>query len=55
MIMAKKERAVCTKFDKDTVTRIDTLVLNHKFDSRSSFIRRSVIEYLAECEEKILA
>ena len=52
--MAKKY-SVNVKFDKETLDRIDTLVEKKKFDSRSSFVRRAVIEYLPEYEEKILS
>ena len=46
---------ICTRYDDATVSRIDILVEKGKFDSRSSFIRRAVREYLDQFETKVLA
>lgn len=57
MIKLKKviDIGICTRYDDDTVSRIDILVEKGKFDSRSSFIRRAVREYLDQFETKVLA
>lgn len=50
-----KKIIIYTRLDKDTVSRIDFLVDNKKFDNRSSFIRRAVVEYLNELEPEVLS
>jgi len=53
--MKKRDNIVCVRFDDDKIKRMDTLIEKDKFDSRSSFIRRAVAEYLDTLEPKILA
>lgn len=53
--MSKKDNQLTIKFDKDTISRIDFLIEQKKFDTRSQFIRRAAIEYLSSFEQKILA
>lgn len=53
--MAKKEFAITVKFTYDQVRRMNELIKQDKFDTRSSFIRRAVVEYLNQLEQKILA
>jgi len=52
--MKKRRNIVCTRFDDDNLDRIDKLVDEDKYDSRSSFVRRAAIEKL-ERETKILS
>lgn len=49
------KKPVFVRFDSAIVKRIDLLIDKDKFDSRSSFIRRAVAEYLDELEPKILS
>lgn len=53
--MEKKDVPVQVRFSKSTIKRIDNLVEKKKFDDRSNFIRRAVVEYLDTFETKILA
>lgn len=53
--MEKKDIPIQVRFSKSTIKRIDRLIEKKKFDDRSNFIRRAVIEYLDQFEEKILA
>lgn len=46
---------IYTRLDEETVHRIDALIKKKKFDNRSSFVRRAVIEYLDQFETKVLA
>jgi len=46
---------IYTRLDKETIDRMDALIKKRKFDSRSSFIRRAVVEYLDQFETKVLA
>lgn len=52
-VMKKRLNVVCIRFDDDKINRMDKLVEDDNFDSRSSFIRRAVVEYLKEVEPKI--
>lgn len=51
--MKKKHNVVCIRFDNNKIERMDKLINEDKFDSRSSFVRRAVVEYLNELEPKI--
>jgi len=53
-LMKKRRNIVCTRFDDNNLSRIDKLIADDKYDSRSSFVRRATIEKI-ERETKILA
>jgi len=55
VMQKQKKIVVFTRLDQEDVKKIDRLVTNKDFDNRSSFVRKAVIEYLKELEQKILA
>ena len=46
---------IYTSLDEDDVKKLDELINKKEFDSRSSFIRKAVVDKLKELEQKILA
>lgn len=48
-----KKTLVCTRLDNEELKKIDSLVGKKDFDSRSSFVRKAVIEYLKVLEPKV--
>ncbi len=45
---------VNVKLPDDIVKKMDSLIEKHEFDTRSSLIRKAVVEYLKKYEEKTL-
>jgi len=52
-VMQKK--LIHTRLDSEDVDKIDALIKKKEFDNRSSFVRKSVVNYLKEFDHKILA
>ena len=46
---------IYTSLDEDDVKKLDELINKKEFDSRSSFIRKAVIDKLKTLEQKILS
>jgi len=54
-IVMTKTAQIYTRLDYDTLDEIDFLIKEKKYDTRSAFIRRAVIEKLNKEQGKILA
>ena len=52
--MKEKKYNIVTRLDNETIRKIDNLINENKYDSRSSFIRRAVLEYLDKLEQGII-
>ena len=53
--MKKFTIQVQARFSEDTIKKMDELITNKKFDSRVSFIRLAVNDYLERYDKPILA
>ena len=53
--MRKMKQQITVRFDKETLDKMDNLILKRKYDTRPSLIRRAVNDFIERYDETIIA
>lgn len=49
------KQQITVRFDRETLDKMDNLILKKKYDNRPSLVRRAVNDFLEQFDETIIA